>query len=117
MGILLLLYATGFAATLNYEALKEYKQSTNRQNNIKNAPALQKRDSLFVIDFKDINKMNTYLLEEKYALKLQQCIADGICIFKFLKYQTQPLERRRIKELESNIEDIKPYRAYKFKAF
>jgi hypothetical protein len=101
----------------DYEQLKAYKRAVKTQINIKKSPSFQADSSYFVIDFKDINKMNTFKLEKKYGLQLFQCIADGICIFKFINSPTQHLQSKKIIQEESNIQTIKLYKAYDFKAF
>jgi len=112
-----LLSVVGVNLFADYEQLKAYKREIKTQTNIKKSSPLQTHSPYFVIDFIDINKMDTYSLEKKYGLKLSQCIADGICIFKFKNFQTQYLDSQKIIQEESNIAKIRVYRAYDFKAF
>jgi len=101
----------------NYEGLKAYKMTIKNQTIVKKSSALKQKVEYFVIDFKDINKMDTFSLEKKYALKLSQCIADGICIFKFMDAQTQQLNINKIISTQTNIKQIKEYKAYEFQVF
>ena len=101
----------------NYEGLKAYKAKIKNQATVKKSSALEQKVEYFVIEFKDINKMDTYFLEKKYALKLSQCIADGICIFEFMDAQTQQLNINEIISTQTNIKQIKEYKAYEFQAF
>ncbi len=115
--IVLLCLFVNIKAFADYEHLKAYKAEVKNQTNIQKMSPLLNSALYYVIDFKDINKMDTYSLEEKYALQLHQCIADGICIFKFKKFKKQHLKIDNIMHRESNIEKIKVYKAYDFKAF
>ena len=101
----------------DYNGLKAYKQQIKMQPKVFLSTAHEGTHSYFVIDFKDINKMDTFALEKKYALKLSECIADGICIFKFLNAKTQQLLVKEILQKEPNIKSLKVYKPYRFKTF
>ncbi len=101
----------------DYEDLKAYKQQIKIEPHLLRSAAFKTTNSYYVIDFKDINKMDTFALEQKYTLKLSECIVDGICIFKFLNAQTQQLNISEILNAEPNIKALKEYKPYEFKAF
>ena len=101
----------------NYATLKAYKQGVKNQVKIEKAPLFKRSNSLFVIEFVNINKMDTYSLKQKYGFELTQCIADGICIFKFDNNQSNLFKFDEIINKEVNIKQIKEYKSYEFKAF
>jgi hypothetical protein len=111
---LLLLSTHCFA---NYESLKMYKQDVKNQVKTEKAAPLKRSNSQFVIDFVDINAMDIYNLHQKYGLTLTQCIADGICIFKFDNNQTNRVQLDEIIKKEVNIKQIKEYKPYEFRPF
>lgn len=117
--MIFLLYVTIFSINLsaNYEALKAYKADIKNQPIFKSSTTTQADTQLYIVNFKDINKMDTELLESQYRLKLHKCIADGICIFKLDTNQTQYKELDFIIENESNINSIIEYLPYEFKAY
>jgi len=101
----------------DYEVLKAYKTDVKNQPIVKSSAKVQRDTQLYIVDFKDINKMDTELLEFKYGLKLHECIADGICIFKLDAKQTQQKECNLIIQNESNINSIIKYLPYEFKSY
>jgi len=101
----------------NYASLKAYKQDVRNQVKIEKASLFKRSNSLFVIEFMNINKMDTYSLKQKYGFELTQCIADGICVFKFDNNQSNLLKFDEIIKKEANIKQIKEYKPYEFKAF
>ena len=101
----------------DYDGLKAYKQQIKMQPQVFLSTVHKENYSYFVIDFKDLNKMDTFALEKKYALKLSECIADGICIFKFLNAKTQQLSVKKILHKEPNIKSLRVYKPYRFKTF
>lgn len=117
INILIICILISTILSADYESLKAYKQQVKMQPHLLRSAAFKTKNAYYVIDFKDINKMNTFVLEQQYALKLSECIADGICIFKFLNAQTQQLNKNEILNAEPNIKALKEYKSYKFKAF
>jgi len=117
--MIFLLCVTIFSINLsaNYEALKAYKADIKNQPIFKSSTTTQTDTQLYIVNFKDINKMDTELLESQYGLKLHKCIADGICIFKLDANQTQHKELDFIIHNESNINSIIEYLPYEFKAY
>jgi len=101
----------------DYSDLKEYKARKKAQIQTEIKSNYKLKGAFFIIDFKDINKMDTYALEQRYNLKLYQCIADGICVFKFKDFKKEALYREEILKRESNIKNIRLYKAYDFTAF
>jgi len=114
-----LLFLTVFSINVSadYEVLKAYKADVKNQPIVKSSAKVQRDTQLYIVDFKDINKMDTELLESKYGLKLHECIADGICIFRLNTNQTQQKELNLIIQNESNINSMTEYLPYKFKAY
>ncbi len=117
LSIVFLLTLVSTLLSADYEGLKAYKERVKLQPKVLESTAFEETNSYFIIDFKDINKMDTFALEEKYGLKLFECIADGICVFQFLYAQTQRLPSAEILQKEANIRSIKAYKTYEFKAF
>ena len=116
--ILMVCTLLGSALSADYEGLKAYKREVKMQAKLfRSSGVEQSKNDYFVIDFKDINSMDTFALEKKYGLKLSECIADGICIFQFLHAQTQRLSIREILQKETNIRSIEAYKSYNFRAF
>ena len=118
LNILMVCTLFGSALSADYEGLKAYKREVRMQAKLfRSSGVEQSKNDYFVIDFKDINSMDTFALEKKYGLKLSECIADGICIFQFLHAQTQRLSIREILQKETNIRSIEAYKSYNFRAF
>jgi len=114
---LLLVTILSINLSANYEALKAYKADVKNQPIFKSSAITQTDTRLYIVNFKDINKMDTELLASQYGLKLYECIADGICIFKLDTNQTQQKELDFIMQNESNIDSIVKYLPYKFKVY
>lgn len=117
--MLFLLFLTVFVVSLSadYEGLKVYKAAVKNQPSLKKSTKIDRGRQLYIVNFKDINNMDTVLLDSKYGLKLYECIADGICIFKLDTNQTQPKKLHSIVQSESNINSIVEYLPYKFHSF
>lgn len=113
--IFILFVLIGFNLSANYDQLREYKTKT--KSITQNYLVLQNTRQYYIVNFKDLNKMDTDKLEKEYALKLYQCIADGICIFKFKNFKIKPLDINNIVDKETNIIDIQAYKPYHFQTF
>lgn len=101
----------------DYEALKAYKAEVKNQPIVKSSAKVKRDTQLYIVNFKDINKIDTELLESKYGLTLYECIADGICIFKLDTNQTQQKELNLIIQNETNINSMREYLPYEFKTY
>lgn len=104
----------------DYESIKEYKKSVIK----KKQHAVEKFDTnstneklLLEVRYYDINKMDTEYLEKMYDISLWNCIADGICIFKYNGNESREAILNRIRTNEKNIKNIKQYEKYNFKTF
>ena len=117
LNILVMITLMSISLSADYEELKAYKAQIKMQPHALHSSRYETQSSYFILDFKDINQMDTFVLKERYALKLSECIADGICIFQFLNSKTQQLPITEILQNETNIRSVKAYKSYEFQAF
>lgn len=100
-----------------YESMQKYKRNLQTRPSEQKSMQSKIKTDLYVIEFKDLNAMDTYSLEKKYNLRLVQCIADGICVFRNENKQIKNFNRQNIIDSEENIKNIKPYVPYRFRIF
>lgn len=104
-----------------YEELKKNKYNVKRKdkiNEVRNKSKLKnKYMNLLEIKYYDINQMNTDSLEVKYDIFLWQCIADGICVFRYKGNENINFVIQTIKNSEKSIKNIREYKEYNFKLF
>ena len=101
----------------DYSALQAKKAQLKYESQLTQKDGVNPFARYFVIDFYDINKMDTWKLEERYSLQLHLCIADGICVFRYLHADTIPLDIATILHDETNIKKIYEYKNYNFQAY
>jgi len=114
---LLFLFVLHTASFAKYETMQEFKKNLKQQKHMSTAYVHESSDE-FIINFKDINLMDTFELENRYSFRLVQCIADGICIFKYKGKSDRMKENiQKVLENETNVKEILEYKPYNFKAF
>ena len=99
-----------------FEKLREMKQSAQTISVMKNTQE-DSHNKLLEIKYFDINNLNTEYLEKQYSLFLQQCIADGICIFRYNGDENIYQVIQEIQENEKKIRSVRKYQKYNFKVF
>ena len=119
--LILVIFFLSFDCLAEYDSLKEYKNKTNRLKKtdaLKSQSAVDKEyRNLLEIRYHDINRMDTDSLEVKYNIYLWQCIADGICVFRYRGDENINFIIDRIKKSEKSIKNIRKYEKYNFRVF
>ena len=116
ISLIILLLLSGAIAQDRFEKLREMKQSVHTID----AARQSQEDScnkLLEITYFDINNLNTDYLQKQYDLYLQQCIADGICIFKYNGKENTEQVIHKIQKNEKKIRSVRKYQKYNFKPF
>lgn len=114
--LLILLLVFSLSAEDKFEKLRQMKQSTKSSKVIQQSQE-NSSNKLLEIKYFDINYLDTDYLEEYYSLYLQECIADGICIFKYNGEDNINQIVRQIQTQEKKIRSIREYKKYNFKPF
>lgn len=113
--IVLLATIPGYA---DYEGLKSYKSQHKSKDAVSNLSTKDNNScNLVEIKYYDINTIDLEILEIRYDLHFQQCIADGICVFKYKGDRKLNDLLDAIQKEQKNIKSIREYKPYKFKIF
>ena len=116
--ILCLLIITQGVSADDYSKLAEIKKNKKIEDTISQNKIKKVENKLIKIEFKDIESFDQVYWQTTYNLKLQECIISSrICIFKYGGSQNINTVISQIKKQEVNIESVKRYIQYKFKAY
>jgi len=116
ISLIILLFISTVMAQDRFEKLRVMKQSVQAMRVSKRSQEAT-HNKLLEIKYFDINNLNTDYLEKHYSLDLQQCIADGICIFKYNGKENMHKVIDAIQRNEKKISSVRKYQKYNFTLF
>jgi hypothetical protein len=106
--------------SVNLEALRKEKVSYKENTEIKYKKMdkrINSRENRLIIVFKKKPGLDIDILEKKYFLVLEKCLADEVCIFNKNRDKNTYYDLDNIKLELPNIEEIKYYKRYQFKPY